>query len=616
MPALRGYGRFIRIALRAGPVLALAMALSTLVVAIGPLVGMAIVGSIVGQIPAVIKEGLNSPAGRTATFSAIVLGVVFTIQWGTIAFQTAAGTALADRVDFVLQRQLMASVMAPAGIGHLEDTRVMDLITVGRETFRAWLRPGRLALGMSQLASARLLLVGGCLILARYRWWLGLAMLLAGLWAEYEVQRASRNAAEHHYAGNTLARKTEYYYELGITPDPAKEIRIFGLADFLLERFSSSAHRGMAHAFTGGSKRTLTSAVALITVALGGSAWLTIDAALGHLALKTITIEAQAIMLSLGAVSTGARARLDTGMALGALNRYEAAERAVRPAALPAMPAAGVLPADSLPQREIRFENVTFGYPGTAAPALSGLDLLIPAGRSLAIVGANGAGKTTLVKLLCRLYEPDGGRIRVDGTDLAKVDIASWRRRIAPVFQDHVHYKLTPLSEIGFGFLPAKDDVAGIKEAAADAGVSAALAGLPRGWETVLSAEYKDGVDLSGGEWQKIALARALFAVRHGASVLILDEPAANLDARAEAQLYDRFTTMTEGITTIVISHRFSTVRRAASIAVISEGHVVEQGTHDELLALDGHYAEMFRAQAARFEEAPAPHVEEQVPSS
>jgi ATP-binding cassette, subfamily B, bacterial len=438
-------------------------------------------------------------------------------------------------------------------------------------------------------------------------------MLLTALWAEHEVQLASRNAAEHHYAGNTLARQTEYYYELGVTPDPAKEIRIFGLSGFLLDRFSSSSRRAIAHAFTGGSKRTLISAVALVTAALTGSVWLTVDAALGHVALKTITIDAQAIMLSLMAVSTAARARLDTGMALGALSRYEAAVRAVQPPADPATGAVGSLPADRLPERDIRFENVSFRYPGSAVPTLSGLNLVIPAGRSLAIVGANGAGKTTLVKLLCRLYEPDSGHISVDGTDLAEMDVASWRRRTAPVFQDHVRYKLTPLDEIGFGFVPAKDDVDGIKRAAEDAGVSAVLASLPRGWETVLSTEYQNGADLSGGEWQKIALARALFAVRRGASVLILDEPAANLDVRAEAKLYDQFTTMTHGITTIVISHRFSTVRQAASIAVISDGRVAEQGSHQELMALGGHYANMFRAQAARFEEPPA---EEQVRSS
>jgi len=613
MPGLRGYGRFIGIAMRAGPGLMIASWLSALAMALAPIVGIALVGSIVGQIPGVIRAGLQSSAGRTATFSAILLGVAFVFQWGAVAFQSAAASALGDRVDFALQRQLMAAVMAPAGIAHLEDSRVMDLINVGRETFRAWLRPGRLALGMGQLAGARLLLIGTCLILARYRWWLGLGMLLTALWAEHEVERASRNAAQHHYAGNTLARRTEYYYEVGVTPDPAKEIRIFGLAGFLLDRFSGSAHRAMARAFSGGSRRTLLSSVALMAVALTGSALLTADVAGGHVALRTVTIEAQAIMLSLAAVGTGASARLDTGMALTALSRYGAAVRAVRPSAPAGLAAALARPADNLPQRDIRFENLSFQYPGAAAPALSGLDLIIPAGRSLAIVGANGAGKTTLVKLLCRLYDPDSGHIRVDGIDLSEIDADSWRRRVAPIFQDHVRYKLTPLSEIGFGYLPAADDVDGIKAAAADVGVSAVLDSLPQGWETVLSTDYENGVDLSGGEWQKIALARALFAVRHGAQVLILDEPAANLDVRAEAQLYEQFTTMTHGITTIVISHRFSTVRQAASIVVISEGRVAEQGTHQELMALDGSYASMFRAQAVRFEET---STEERVASS
>jgi ATP-binding cassette subfamily B protein len=265
------------------------------------------------------------------------------------------------------------------------------------------------------------------------------------------------------------------------------------------------------------------------------------------------------------------------------------------------------LPPDS-PRAEIRCQDVHFRYPGQPWDTLAGLDLAIPAGRSLAIVGANGAGKTTLVKLLCRLYEPTGGRISVDGVDLAAVDPNPWRRRVAAIFQDFARYHLSARDNIAIGAPELAGDLERLREAARRAGALELIESLPNGWDAVLSREYSGGVDLSGGQWQRIALARALFAVAAGARVLILDEPTANLDVRAEAELYDRFLEITAGLTTILISHRFATVRRADEIVVLEGGRITERGTHAELVALDGLYATMFRLQADRFaEEAEQP---------
>jgi ATP-binding cassette subfamily B protein len=294
---------------------------------------------------------------------------------------------------------------------------------------------------------------------------------------------------------------------------------------------------------------------------------------------------------------------LQSELTLATLRRYEAAADLLRgivesggASRLGDSPAAG-------PVYDIRFEEVSFRYPGGDHDVLRGLDLVVPAGRSLAIVGANGAGKTTLVKLLCALYGPTTGAIRIDGTDLSQREPESWRRRIAVAFQDSVHYEMPARTNVGFGSVADANDLDGVRDAAGAAGAAEAIEALPLGWDTILSSNYRDGADLSGGEWQKVGLARALFAVRHGACVLILDEPAAHLDARAEAQLYERFLAITSGVTTIVISHRFSTVRQASSIAVLKGGRVTEQGTHDELMQLGGEYAEMFRLQAARFED-------------
>jgi ATP-binding cassette, subfamily B, bacterial len=262
---------------------------------------------------------------------------------------------------------------------------------------------------------------------------------------------------------------------------------------------------------------------------------------------------------------------------------------------------AGAADAAGRPRSEIRFDGIVFGY-DPAEPVLRGLDLTIEAGRSLAIVGLNGAGKTTLVKLLTRLYEPQQGRILVDGAELSAYPVGAWRRRVAAIFQDFVHYDLPVRENVGFGAVELLGDDVRIRAALERAGALGFVDDLPHGLDTTLSREYAEGAELSGGQWQRVAIARALLAVDGGAGVLVLDEPTANLDVRAEAAFFDRFLELTRGLTTVLISHRFSTVRRADRIVVLDGGRVVEDGTHAQLVAANGRYAELFRLQAARFE--------------
>jgi ABC-type multidrug transport system fused ATPase/permease subunit len=247
--------------------------------------------------------------------------------------------------------------------------------------------------------------------------------------------------------------------------------------------------------------------------------------------------------------------------------------------------------ANRLPKREIRFRDLTFAYPG-GAPVLEHFDLTIPAGSSLAIVGQNGAGKTTLAKLLCRFYDPQSGAIEVDGIDLRQLEVSSWRSRMTAVFQDFTRFEL-----------PLRDNVApaGAPDAEVHAALEAAGAVRLARLDTVLSRGYAGGTDLSGGQWQRVALARALCAVQTGAGVVILDEPTAQLDVRGEAEIFDRILGATRNCTTILISHRFSTVRHADRIAVVEQGRVIELGTHDELMATGGRYRTMFDLQAQRF---------------
>ncbi|HVM13812.1 MAG TPA: ATP-binding cassette domain-containing protein, partial [Egibacteraceae bacterium] len=213
----------------------------------------------------------------------------------------------------------------------------------------------------------------------------------------------------------------------------------------------------------------------------------------------------------------------------------------------------------------------------------------------------NGAGKTTLVKLLARLYEPTGGRITVDGVDLRDLDPRRWQRQVAAIFQDFTRYQFSAYDNVAVGALQLAGDRRAVEHAAARAGASDIIESLPGGWDTRLSRQFTGGAGLSGGEWQRLALARALLAVAGGARVLVLDEPTAALDVRAEAEVYDRYLELTRGVTTVLISHRFSTVRRADRIVVLEGGKVVEDGSHDQLVAAGGRYAAMYELQASRF---------------
>ncbi|HEX2185769.1 MAG TPA: ATP-binding cassette domain-containing protein [Chloroflexota bacterium] len=268
-------------------------------------------------------------------------------------------------------------------------------------------------------------------------------------------------------------------------------------------------------------------------------------------------------------------------------------------------------PAPAPWRRGLELRGVSFTYPGSERPVLRELSFAIRPGQAVALVGENGAGKTTLVKLLARLYDPTEGEILVDGTDLRAYDLGSWRRRLAVVFQDFVRFNLPARENIGLGQVQHVEDLALVQAAAERGGAAPLIACLPLGYDTMLGRRFAaaghDGVDLSGGEWQKVALARAFMRAlpslpeEAGAQLLILDEPTAALDARAEHDLFLRFRELTRGRATLLISHRFSTVKLADRIVVLEQGRIIEAGTHAELLALGGTYADLYEKQAARY---------------
>ncbi|NUT32655.1 MAG: ATP-binding cassette domain-containing protein, partial [Hamadaea sp.] len=598
-PTIDGYLRFIRVAWQASRAYTLLVGFVTALMIGVPLVAIGVVGRILTGLPAAVSGGPDSAAARSLLQLALLAGVLVTIQWAAYSAREASCEALGDRVNHRLQRDLMREVMGPPGIAHLENAATMDLISVGRDTFAQWMRPGRLAWELTLLLSARGLLIGAAVVLTAFEWWAGPVFLAAVLWAEHEGRQVAKKAAEVHFDSTPYKRRSHYFFTLGTEPGPAKEVRVFGLGGFLLGGFQSNWEKSHAEAFRGSSRGEMLATATLALLSMGLLGWLCTLAARGQLGIGQAIVYAQAMLIGLTALGTASVSRLRTALALKMLSRQEEAVAAVgvRPGSLPTR----TLPAGA-PQQEIRFEKVSFRYPDSDVDRLRDLDLAVPAGTSVAIVGDNGAGKTTLIKLLCGLYPPSDGRILIDGVDLAELDPHRWQRHIAAVFQDNVKYELSAADNVALGAVEHLGDRSGIEAAAETAGVAAVVGRMAEGWETVLSTQHKGGSELSGGEWQKLALARAVFAVRHGAGVLILDEPAAHLDARSEARLYEQYLELTKGVTTIVVSHRFSTVRQADTIVVVQDGRISESGSHDELVALGGYYAKMFALQAANFD--------------
>ena len=520
-----------------------------------------------------------------------IVGIVFVLLQVLTPIQTAVSHNLGDRTAAYLYDRLTSGCVRPPGMGHLEDPALIGDMTVARD-FDLGMTGPPLSYSMDFIAGGLVGMVGGlaaAVVLFGFSWWA--PPLLAGAWlATHWLLRESAVWHDRNTdAVRSAQRDADYAYRLAVDPPASKELRLFGLVRWTIERFV--ARRTYLHKLqyeaTRLRERPLVWSLLMVTAANVIVGWTLVSAAAdGRIALGEIVTYAQC------AVATSMIAFGGLNWALDGASAPVAAVRRL----LPAMASAGRLtsgrrPASGLPVRQIRFRDVTFAYPG-GAPVLDGFDLTIPAGTSLAIVGQNGAGKTTLAKLLCRLYDPQSGAIEIDGVDVRELDLTEWRTRLAAVFQDFTRFELSLRDNVTPAGAP-DDVVYGALEAAG----AARLARL----DTVLSRGYEGGTDLSGGQWQRVALARALSAVKEGAGVVLLDEPTAQLDVRGEAEIFERILAATRHCTTILISHRFSTVRHVDRICVLEKGKVVEFGTHAELMALNGRYRTMFDLQAQRF---------------
>jgi ATP-binding cassette, subfamily B, bacterial len=606
----------------------LAVALAVFALADGVLPNLAWVGlgASTGRIPAAVTDGLDSAAGRALLVSLAVGTGAYALSLMRTPAEDLLESCSSAVMATGMQRRLARAVCTPPGIEHLEDPGVLDQLSSASGELTST-RPADAPMTLASAIGDRLGGLGACVVLATFRWWLGLLFLAGWLVIRPPLRRLLAERALLTRRATPALRHSWYYLGCAWRPQFAKEMRVFGLGDWILGRHQERWTRGMAPSWAAMSRLNHRVLVlgGLVAVMYGAGAGALGLAAYRHeigLGTLAVMLPMMAMTMQVGGVSAAdvvleqmlaAVPDLDDvigrlgGPATGGL-----ATGGLGPAGpATADPATGRQAAAGRPARSIRLESVSYRYPGGGHAVLDELDLELPSGQSTALVGLNGAGKTTLVTLLARLRDPTSGRVLVDGTDLRDLDARGWQRQVAVVYQDFTRYPLSARENVALCDLAAGAggpgagqgavDGAALERAAEQSGAAAVVAGLPRGWDTLLSAGYHGGVDLSGGQWQRIALARALYSVARGARVLVLDEPTAQLDIRAEAAFYNRFLELTAGVTTLIISHRFATVRRADRIAVLDGGRITELGSHDDLVAADGTYAEMFTLQAARF---------------
>jgi ABC-type multidrug transport system fused ATPase/permease subunit len=532
----------------------------------------------------------------------VMVGVSFSLLLVSQPLHQVVSSNLGGRMAAHLYDRLITICVAPAGIAHLERSELTTDLTMARDFDLGMMGPP-LEISMDFIAGGLVDLVVGvsaAILLAAFHWWASLALVAAWLSTHWLLRESGvwrdRNTDEVRKA----QRHADYSYRLAVEAAPAKELRFFGLAGWVTDRFVSTRRRlyDLQYEATRLREKSVLSCLAIVLAANVLVFWLLADGAANATVTTAMVVVFVQAAIGVSSIAFGGLNWAMDGAAapVAALARVEAAVGAGTLTEGASVPKVGA--------KEIRFRDVSFAYEVGGRPVLDGFDLTIPPGTSMAIVGQNGAGKTTLAKLLCRLYDTTSGTIEIDGQPLASLELTAWRAQVAAVFQDFIHFELPLRNNVA----PTGAPDAVIRASLAEAGGSELADG---DLDTVLSKAYPGGTDLSGGQWQRIALARALCAVRQGAGVVLLDEPTAQLDVRGEAEIFERVLAATRQCTTILISHRFSTVRLADRICVMEDGKVIELGSHDELIALGGRYRTMFDLQASRFADDAEPEYDE-----
>jgi ATP-binding cassette, subfamily B, bacterial len=568
--------------------LTLALALLTLIAGILP-ASVAYVGAlIVDAVVAAIRAG-GGEATRVAqlvVLEGILVAAIAAAQRGLSLCQSLLRAQLGQRVNvMILEKALTLELQ------HFEDSEFYDKLTRARR--EASTRPLSLVTRTFGLVQNGISLVSYGVLLARFSPWAVAVLLLAGLPAFVAEAKFSGDAFRLFRWRSPETRMQIYLETVIAREDHAKEVKLYGLGPRLLERYRDIFRRLYRE------DRALTMrrdawgfALGLIATAAlyGAYAWIAVTTVRRVITLGQMTMYIALFRQGQSAVSAMLAAvggMYEDNLYLSTL--YEYLETNVPQPA-------GTVVRGPHPEDGVRFEDVSFSYPGAEEPALEHVTLHLTPGASLALVGENGSGKTTLIKLLTRLYAPTAGRILLDGQDLAQWDERALRERIGVIFQDFARYQMLVGENVGAGDERFFEDEARWRTAADKGRASEFIETLPLGYHTQLGKWFRDGRELSGGQWQKIALSRAFMRIR--ADILVLDEPTAAMDAQAEAEVFEHFRQLARERITILISHRFSTVRMADQIAVLNRGRIVERGSHEELMQLNGRYAQLFTLQA------------------
>lgn len=570
-----------------GALTILAGALPAAVAYVGALIVDAVVAAI-GASPA-DRPALTTHALLLVGLEGLLVGATAGVQRGISLCQSLLRALLGQRVNVMILEKALTLELA-----HFEDSEFYDKLTRARR--EASSRPLSLVTRTFGLAQNGVSLVSYGTLLAQFSPWAVLVLVAAGLPAFFAEAKFS-GAAFRLFLWRSPETRMQMYLETVLArEDHVKEVKLFGLGPLLLERYRAIFRKLYKEDRDLAVKRdTWGFLLGLIATATlyGAYVWVALSTIAARITLGQMTMYVMLFRQGQSAVSASLSAiggMYEDNLYLSTLYDYLETPVETRKGAATRGPQ---------PQDGIRFEHVSFAYPGAEQPALADVNLHIRPGQSLALVGENGSGKTTLIKLLTRLYEPTAGRITLDGLDLREWDEATLRQRIGVIFQDFTRYQLLVGENIGAGDVRYFEDEERWQEAGEKGMAAPIVATLPQGYRTPLGKWFNDGRELSGGQWQKIALSRAF--MRSQADILVLDEPTAAMDAAAEATVYEHFRALTKGRIAILISHRFSTVRMADQIVVLQNGRIVEHGSHDQLMRLGGHYAHLFSLQAAGY---------------